>query len=221
MIVGHRGTNYFIYFFSLSRLLLGRVRAAVCSPPIEFAQSYFAPLNEDHLKSHSIQLANVKMPASSSGSNVSSSSAASSLSHPDPVLSGMAWLHGSSICSGIFITPNRMLCPRCVCSSWQEATSLVIKRRHATDNTVLSITCDPSDCFLANNILDIVIIGVSPKFSEAAGITPVPIAWPQEKSSTFTNRHAVKPPALGPGYRLYRLVGHAPFLYFWNVEPCL
>jgi hypothetical protein len=176
---------------------------------------------QNNLISHSTQLANVKMPVSSSGNTVSYSSAASSLSHSDPVLSGMAWLHGSTICSGIFITPNRMLCPRCVCSSWQEATSLVIKRRHATDNTVLSITCDPSDCFLANNILDIVIIGVSPKFSEAAGITPVPIAWPQEKSSSFTNRHTVTPPALGPGYRFYRLVGRAPFLPFLDVEHCL
>jgi hypothetical protein len=81
----------------------------------------------------------------------------------------------------------------------------VVKRRHATDNTVLSVTCDPSDCFLANSILDIVIIGVSPKFAEAAGVSSVPIAWPQSSASKATHRTSVPPsPAVGPGYRLYR-----------------
>ena len=121
------------------------------------------------------------------------------------VTAGLAWLHGSSLCTGVFITPNRMLCPRCVCTSWQAASSLVVKRRHATDNTVLSVTCDPSDCFLANSILDIVIIGVSPKFAEAAGVTSVPIAWPQSSAYKATHRTSVPPsPAVGPGYRLYR-----------------
>jgi len=128
-------------------------------------------------------------------------------SQPDPVTAGLAWLQGSVACSGIFITPNRMLCPRCVCSSWRAASSLVIKRRHPTDGTVLSITCDPSDCFLANNILDIVIIGVSSNFAQAAGIRPIPIAWPEASATSLTNRSpssASAAPAIGPGYRLYR-----------------
>jgi len=125
--------------------------------------------------------------------------------HAEAVTSSLAWLHGSSICSGIFITPNRMLCPRCVCSSWQAASSLVIKRRHTTDNTVLSITCDPGDCFLANNALDIVIIGVSAKFSQAAGITPISIAWPEPAKSSLASRVPVNPP-LGAGYRLHRWI---------------
>ena len=121
------------------------------------------------------------------------------------VTAGLAWLHGSSLCTGVFITPNRMLCPRCVCASWQAASSLVVKRRHATDSTVLSVTCDPSDCFLANSILDIVIIGVSPKFAQAAHIRPVPISWPPSSSSKTSHRSVSGPaPAVGAGYRLYR-----------------
>lgn len=125
----------------------------------------------------------------------------------DPVTAGLAWLHGSVVCSGVFITPNRMLCPRCVCSSWRAASSLVIKRHHPTEDTVLSITCDPSDCFLANNVLDIVIIGVSEAFSRAAEVRPVPINWPDISATSLANRtSAGESPALGPGYRLYRLL---------------
>jgi hypothetical protein len=125
----------------------------------------------------------------------------------DAITAGLAWLHGSVVCSGVFITPNRLLCPRCVCSSWRAASSLVIKRHHPTDNTVLSITCDPSDCFLANNILDIVIIGVSPVFAEAAAVRPVPISWPEASAASLTIRSTSgADPALGSGYRLYRLV---------------
>jgi hypothetical protein len=106
------------------------------------------------------------------------SQAAEKSKQDDIPTAGLAWLHGSVVCSGVFITPNRMICPRCVCPSWRAASSLVIKRRHPTENTVLSITCDPSDCFLANNALDIVIMGVDASFSQQAGIARVPAQLP-------------------------------------------
>jgi hypothetical protein len=108
-----------------------------------------------------------------------------------------------------FILASR-LCMVWRAAIWSQAPSqekCTKMNSHPTEDTVLSITCDPSDCFLANNVLDIVIIGVSEAFSRAAEVRPVPINWPDISATSLANRtSAGESPALGPGYRLYRLL---------------